>query len=415
MEISPWDNAMAQLDKAADFLNLNKDILVILKNCERINIVNLPIRRDNGKIECFTGIRVLHSSARGPTKGGVRFHPQVTLDEVKALAFWMSMKTSVVGLPYGGAKGGIICNPQELSINEIERLTRRYTSMIGTFSPWRDIPAPDVNTNSQIMAWIMDTYSMNVGETSLGVVTGKPIDIGGSLGRETATGQGMLYIMEEFCKKTKQKLDSSTTIAIQGFGNVGSAIARFLYERHNCKIVAVSDEKGGVYNPDGMDMIELKNHEQKTGSVVEFDGTTFISNEDLLRLKCDFLLPCALENQINDKIAETTEAKTIIEGANGPTLSSADKILEERDIIVVPDILANAGGVTCSYFEWVQDLHSFFWDLDRVNHELKRILAHAFDDVYKMYEKEKTDFRNAAYLVGIARIARAIELRGIYP
>lgn len=415
MEISPWDNAMAQLDIAAKYLKLNPNTLKVLRNCERINIVSLPVRMDQGDLEVFQGFRVLHSSARGPTKGGLRYHPRVTLDEVKALAFWMSMKTSVVGLPYGGAKGGVVCNPKKLSINELERLTRRYTSTIGTFSPWRDIPAPDVNTNAQIMAWIMDTYSMNVGVTSLSVVTGKPVDMGGSLGRETATGRGMLFVLREYCKRIKTKLDSSTTIALQGFGNVGSAIGRFLYEFHKCKVVAVADEDGGIYNPDGIDTIKLKEHERKTRSVIEFKGTSPISNKELLELDCDFLLPCAIENQITDAVASKTQAGVIVEGANGPTLNTADKILEERKITVVPDILANAGGVTCSYFEWVQGLHSFFWDLEEVNKELMEILTRAFDDVYKVFQKEKVSFRTAAYLVGVARIAKAIELRGIYP
>ncbi len=406
---------MARLDNAANLLNLDPNILKILKVCERINIVSLPVRMDNGDLEVFTGMRVLHSSARGPTKGGLRYHPMVTIDEVKALAFWMSLKSSVVGLPYGGAKGGVICDPKKLSINELERLTRRYTSTIGTFSPWRDIPAPDVNTNAQIMAWIMDTYSMNVGVTSLGVVTGKPIPIGGSLGRETATGRGILFIMQEYCKRIKKKLDSTVKVALQGFGNVGSAIGIFLEEYHKCKIIAISDEKGGIYNPDGIDTIKLKEHERKTGSVIEFKGTSSISNKELLKLECDFLLPCALENQITNDIATNTEAKIIVEGANGPTLNTADNILDERKIVVIPDILANAGGVTCSYFEWVQDLHSFFWDLERVNSELERILTAAFNDVYDVYINKKVSFRMAAYLVGVERIANAIKLRGIYP
>jgi len=415
MEISAWDNAMAQLDNAAKLLKLDSNTLKVIKSCERINIVSLPVKMDNGDLEVFQGMRVLHNSARGPTKGGLRYHPMVTIDEVKALAFWMSLKSSVVGLPYGGAKGGIICDPKKLSVNELERLTRRYTSTIGTFSPWRDIPAPDINTNAQVMAWIMDTYSMNVGVTSLGVVTGKPVSVGGSLGRETATGRGMLFIMRDYCEKIKKKLDSTVTVALQGFGNVGSAIANFLTEYHKCKVVAISDEKGGIYNPDGINTVKLKTHELKTGSVIGFKGTTSISNKDLLTLECDFLLPCAIENQITDEIASNTEAKIIVEGANGPTLSSADKILDERKIVVIPDILANAGGVTCSYFEWVQDLHSFFWDLERVNRELEIILCNAFIEVYNVYTKKKVNFRNAAYLVGVERIANAIKLRGIYP
>jgi len=328
----------------------------------------------------------------------------------------MSIKCSVIGLPYGGAKGAVNVDPKKLSKKEIERLTRRYTSaIIRMIGPHKDIPAPDMGTSKQHMAWIMDTYSMDVGETTLGVVTGKPVELGGSLGREEATGRGLLYILEEFFKRKNLKLDQNTTIAVQGFGNVGSTIAMLLYEEFKCKIIAISDIKGGIYNANGIDPFKLKKHEILTGSVINFEGTKPISNRELLQLECDVLIPAATENQITKDIAPGIKAKFILEGANGPTTTEADKILDEKGITIIPDILANAGGVTVSYFEWVQDLHSYFWDLSRIRDELKKILLRAFDQVYQLAEKEKINMRTAAYMVAVSRLAKAVELRGIFP
>ena len=413
--INPYENALAQLEQASKIIDLNKNVHEVIKHPERINIVYCPVCMDDDSVKMFEGFRVIHSTARGPAKGGLRYSPFVTMEEVMALAFWMTMKTAVAGLPYGGSKGGIVCNPKELSLKEVERLTRRYTSSIQTFSPYKDIPAPDINTNKQIMSWIMDTYSMNIGQTSLGVVTGKPVEIGGSLGREAATGTGLLYVIKDFFKKKGEKLGPNTKVAIQGFGNVGSTIGMLLYQEHNCKIIAVSDEKGGISNNDGINTLKLKDHEIKTDSVIQFKGSKSISNEELLEIECDLLIPAATENQITNKIAENVRAQYIVEGANGPTLQTADKILEEKGIIVVPDILANSGGVIVSYFEWVQDLHSFFWDLERVNQELNRIIGLAFKEVYDLYTKKKISMRMAAYASAIERVATAIKLRGIYP
>ncbi|MFX1450702.1 MAG: Glu/Leu/Phe/Val dehydrogenase, partial [Promethearchaeota archaeon] len=374
-EISAYNNAMKQLKIASDKLGISEGIYEYLSNCARIYIVSLPVVRDNGDIDVFTGYRVQHNDVLGPCKGGIRYSPRVTLDEVKALAFWMSIKTAVVGLPYGGAKGGVTVDPNKLSIKELERLTRRYTSaIIRMIGPHKDIPAPDMNTNKQIMAWFMDTYSMDVGETTLGVVTGKPVELGGSLGREEATGRGLLYVIEKIYEKKGLTLDKNTTVAVQGFGNVGSTVAMLLYEEHKCKIIAISDIKGGIYNPAGIDPFKLKEYEEKTGSVINYEGTEPITNKQLLQIECDLLIPAAAENQITEEIAKGIKAPLIVEGANGPTLTEADKILDEKGIIVVPDILANAGGVTVSYFEWVQGLENYFWDLDRVRGELKRIL-----------------------------------------
>lgn len=415
-EISAYDNALKQLEIASKRLKLSEGIYEYLSHCARIYIVSLPVVMDDGNIDVFTGYRVQHNDVLGPCKGGIRYSPRVTLDEVKALAFWMSIKTAVVGLPYGGAKGAVKVDPSKLSTKELERLTRRYTSaIIRMIGPHKDIPAPDMNTNKQIMAWFMDTYSMDVGETTLGVVTGKPVELGGSLGREEATGRGLLYVIEKMYKKKGLKLDENTTVAVQGFGNVGSTVAKLLYEEHRCKIIAISDIKGGIYNSDGIDPFKLKEHEQKTGSVINYQGTKPISNKQLLQLECDLLIPAAAENQITEEIAKGIKAPMIVEGANGPTLTEADKILDEKGITVIPDILANAGGVTVSYFEWVQGLENYFWDLDRVRNELKRILLKAFDRVYELAERENVNLRTAAYMVAVSRLAKAIELRGIFP
>ena len=413
--MSFFENTKKLLTKVAKKINLDEGLYERLKNCSKVLIVSVPIRRDNGEIKVFKGYRVHHNTARGPGKGGLRYHPDVSLDEMQALAMLMTWKCAVVDLPLGGAKGGIACDPKQMSITEIERLTRRYTSeIVHMLGPAKDIPAPDINTNKQIMAWIMDTYSMDVGATTLGVVTGKPIEIGGSLGRETATGTGLYYILEEVASVLNIDLNTST-IAIQGYGNVGSAFGVILQQNKKGKVIAVSDSIGGIYNPNGIDCIKLKDHVKKTGSVVDFEGTESITNEDLLTMKVDFLIPAAIENQITKEIAPQIKAKIIIEGANGPTTPDADEILNKKGTIVIPDILANAGGVTVSYFEWVQDLHSFFWDLDRIHTELRRLLTKSFKEVWDTSKKYNTDLRLAAYILAVSRVSDAMRLRGLFP
>ncbi len=362
MDENPYVNALKQLEIAAKQLNLETWIHEILKHCMHISIVSLPVKMDDGSVKVFEGFRAQHNSALGPTKGGIRYSPDVTLDEIKALSMWMTWKCAVAGLPYGGAKGGIKCDPKKLSKGELERLTRRYTyAIIKILGPKKDVPAPDVNTDKQVMAWIMDSYSMGVGETTLGVVTGKPISIGGSHGREFATGRGLAYVTREICKKIGFPLGPKTTIAIQGYGNVGSGVGEILVKEMKCKLIGVSDSMGGVYSKNGIDPFLLKKHERKTRSVVNFQNMKPITNEDLLSLECDILIPAAVENQIHKTNSKNVQAKLIVEGANGPTTPEADIILNKKGITVVPDILANSGGVIVSYFEWVQDLHSYFW------------------------------------------------------
>jgi len=416
MEENPYSNALKQLEIAAKQLNLENWIHEILKHCMHISIVSLPIKMDDGSVMVFEGYRVQHNTALGPTKGGLRYSPNVTLDEIKALSMWMTWKCAVAGLPYGGAKGGIMCEPKKLSKNELERLTRRYTyAIIKILGPKKDVPAPDINTDKQIMAWIMDSYSMGVGETTLGVVTGKPISIGGSHGREFATGRGLGFITREICTKMNRPLGPETTVAIQGYGNVGSVVGEILVNELKCTLIGVSDINGGVYNANGIDPILLKKHELKTKSVIKYMNTEPISNEDLLTLKCDILIPAAIENQIHKNNAEKVKAPLIVEGANGPTTPEADVILEKKGTTVVPDIIANSGGVIVSYFEWVQDLHSYFWDLDRVNHELESHILKAFHEVYNLAQEKNVSLRTAAYLIAVGRIAEAIRVRGLYP
>ncbi|MFW9773296.1 MAG: Glu/Leu/Phe/Val dehydrogenase [Candidatus Thorarchaeota archaeon] len=408
--------AKNQIQIVAKKMGLNPNITKYLKKVERSLIVSIPIKMDDGNLQIFEGYRVHHSTVRGPGKGGIRFAPNVNLDEVKALATWMTWKCSLLNLPLGGAKGGICVDPRLLSIRELEKLTRRYTAeIINIIGPDIDIPAPDLNTNAQIMAWIMDTYSMNKGRAVPGVVTGKPIEIGGSVGRELATGMGLFYIINALSKKINLDLTSSK-IVIQGFGNVGGNLAKILYEK-GIKIIAISDISGGVYNEKGLNIGELLNWRDKNRLLIDFDNNKYkrVSNEELLTLKCDILIPAAIENQINLLNANKLNCKIIIEGANGPTTPEADEILEQRGIIVVPDILANAGGVCVSYFEYIQDIHSYFWNLDRINHELKNILDKTFEDVYCLAEQKKVTLRIAAYMIAISRLAKAIELRGIFP
>ncbi|MFX1356976.1 MAG: Glu/Leu/Phe/Val dehydrogenase [Promethearchaeota archaeon] len=408
--------AKKQVDIVAEKMGLNKNIKKFLKKVERSLIVSIPVIMDNGDLEIFEGYRVHHSTVRGPGKGGIRFSPDVNLDEVKALATWMTWKNSLLNLPLGGAKGGVRVDPSKLSKRELERLTRRYTAeIINIIGPDIDIPAPDINTNPQIMAWIMDVYSMQKGRSVPGVVTGKPLEIGGSVGRETATGMGLFYVIEALCNKVSWDLKSSKVV-IQGFGNVGGNIAQILYEK-DIKIIAVSDIFGGLYNENGLDIKVLLKWRDNGGFLTDYDNDEYVhvSNEELLKIKCDILIPAAIENQITKSNAETIKCKFLFEGANGPTTPEADEILERRGIIVVPDILANAGGVCVSYFEYIQDIHSYFWKLDRINQELKNILVNTFEEVYNLSKKKRVSLRIAAYMIAISRLAKAIEYRGIFP
>ncbi|MBI2252016.1 MAG: Glu/Leu/Phe/Val dehydrogenase [Armatimonadetes bacterium] len=409
-----WEVALEQLSLVAKKMNLDKNIHEILKSPKRILEVSFPVKMDNGTIKVFTGYRVQHNTARGPAKGGIRYHPDVTLDEVKALAMWMTWKCAVVAIPYGGAKGGVICNPKEMSLGELERLTRRYASEISIIiGPERDIPAPDVYTNPQVMAWIMDTYSMNKGYSVPGVVTGKPISIGGSEGRNEATARGCVYIIEEAVKNLKISLKGVKAV-VQGFGNAGS-IAADLLEKEGCRVIAVSDSKGGIYDENGLDISKLLNYKKETGTVAGYNQSKKITNEELLELPCDILVPAALENVITKKNANHIKAKIIAEAANGPTTPEADEMLFKNKVMILPDILANAGGVTVSYFEWIQDLQANFWNEEQVNNKLKEIMTKAFRSVLEISQKYKCDMRTAAYILAVGRVAEAINLRGIFP
>jgi len=408
--------AKKQVDIVAKEMGLDDNIKKYLQRVERSLIVSIPIIMDNGKLEVFEGYRVHHSTVRGPGKGGIRYSKDVYLDEVKALAMWMTWKNSLLNLPLGGAKGGVCVDPTKLSIKELERLTRRYTAeIINIIGPDIDIPAPDINTNPQIMAWIMDVYSMQKGRSVPGVVTGKPIEIGGSVGRETATGMGLYFILEALCVKLNLDL-KYLKIVVQGFGNVGGNIAQILYEK-GAKIIAVSDISGGLYNTRGLDITELIDWRDNNHLLKDFvkKDYEFVSNEEILEIGCDVLIPSAIENQITEFNANDINCQIILEGANGPTTPEADEILKYRNIVVVPDILANAGGVCVSYFEYIQGVHSYFWKLDRVNLELKNILLEAFEEVYALSKEKKVTLRIAAYMIAIAKLSKAIELRGIFP
>ena len=416
MELNPFEIAKKQIDIVAKEMGLDPNITKYLKRIERALIVSIPIMMDDGSLQIFEGYRVHHSTVRGPGKGGIRFAPDVNLDEVKALATWMTWKCSLLKLPLGGAKGGIRVNPRELSRRELEKLTRRYTTgIINIIGPDIDVPAPDVNTNAQIMAWIMDTYSMQKGRSVPGVVTGKPIEIGGSVGRNSATGMGLYFVVDAMCETLNTKLESQT-IVIQGFGNVGGWIASLLYER-GCKILAVSDISGGLYHSEGLQIDKLLEWTREGNYLKDFDDDRYklITNSELLTTECDILIPAAIENQITKENANDINCKIVLEGANGPTTPDADRILFDKGIHVSPDILANAGGVCVSYFEYVQDIRAYFWDLDRINKELKRILTEAFEDVYKVYKARKIQIRTAAYIIAVSRIAKAFDLRGIFP
>lgn len=409
-----WDMAQEQLDLVAKKMNLDPNIHEILNYPMRELIVSIPVKLDSGRVKCFTGYRVQHNLARGPAKGGIRYHPDVTLDEVRALAMWMTWKCAVVGIPYGGAKGGVICNPKEMSLGEIERLTRRYISEIQIIiGPEKDIPAPDVYTNPQVMAWIMDTYSMNIGYSVPGVVTGKPLSIGGSEGRNEATARGCVFTIHKAFEHLKLNLKGAKAV-VQGYGNAGS-IAAMLLEEEGCKIIAVSDSRGGIYDPNGLDTKKVLNHKKETGSVIGYNKTKTITNAELLELDCDILIPAALEEVITKENAANIKAKVLAEAANGPTTPEADEILYKNKVMVIPDILANAGGVTVSYFEWVQDLQAHFWKENQVNEKLKDIMYSSFTSVLDICKQYNCNMRTAAYILAVSRVAEAIKLRGLWP
>lgn len=406
-----YEVVLKQLENAANELNLDVQVKELLQEPMRSLEVSVPVRMDDGSIKVFKGFRIQHNDALGPTKGGIRFHPQVDENEVKALAAWMTFKCSLVGIPFGGAKGGVICNPKEMSHGELERLSRGFIQAIATIiGPDKDIPAPDVYTNSQVMGWFMDEFSRLKGVNTPGLVTGKPLAIGGSLGRNSATARGVMYTTREACKALNMDMNDATVV-VQGYGNAGSYSAQFLHEL-GCKIIAVNDSSGGAYNPDGMDPIKLKEYKNENGSVVGYPGSENISNEELLKLECDILVPAALENQITEKNAADVKAKLISEAANGPTTPEADKILFEKGIVVIPDILANAGGVTVSYFEWVQNLYNYYWTGEEVDERLERIMVDAFKKVFNVYRDRKVNMRVAAYMVAIERLTEAMKARG---
>ena len=414
MGASPFEMALAQYDRAVKYLSLKRGIEEYLRAPKRELTVNFPVRMDDGSVRIFTGYRVHHSTARGPTKGGIRYHPDVTLDEVRALAMWMTWKCAVMNIPYGGAKGGVVCDPKRLSLRELENLTRRYATEISILmSPEGDIPAPDVNTTPQIMAWIMDTYSMHRGYSVPAVVTGKPVPVGGSLGRAEATGRGVMVATREACSQLGLPLKGAR-VAVQGFGNVGSVSATLLYEA-GAKIVALSDSRGGTFNPQGLNVPALARHKRESRALSDYPDGEPIDNETLLTCDCDVLIPAALEQQITAANAERIHARLVVEGANGPTTPEADDILAARGVLVVPDILANAGGVVVSYFEWVQDLQSFFWTEEEINTRLERLMVRAYQDVVTTGRDKGVDLRTAALIRAIERVAEAIMILGIYP
>jgi glutamate dehydrogenase (NAD(P)+) len=412
-EINPWEAQAARFDFAARKLNLDEGLWRVLRYPAREIIVHFPVAMDNGHIEVFTGYRVQHSQARGPGKGGIRYSPDVTLDEVRALASWMTWKCAVVNIPFGGAKGGVICDPKKMSQGELERMTRRYTAEIIEFlGPEKDVPAPDVNTNEQTMAWIMDTYSMHMRQTVTAVVTGKPLSIGGSRGRREATGRGIMVVCEEALKYLNIPRDGCRVI-IQGFGNVGSNAARLMQDR-GYKIVGIGEYDGGLFNPNGIDISSLEEHKLRNGTVLGFRNAEPMPTAELLTADCEILIPAATENVITSRNAERIQARIVCEGANGPTTAVADEILADKKVFIIPDILANAGGVTASYFEWVQDRQGYFWKESEVNERLDSILAESFDDVTRYAEAHAVNNRIAAYMLAIDRVAFTIKQRGIY-
>jgi glutamate dehydrogenase (NAD(P)+) len=412
-DLNAYQIAVQQFNRAAEKLSLDANLAEILKHPKRQLTVSIPIRMDDGTVRVFEGYRVQHNVARGPAKGGIRYHPNVTLDEVKALAMWMTWKCATVNIPYGGAKGGIICDPKKMSAGEKERLTRRYThEILPIIGPEKDIPAPDVYTDAQTMAWIMDTYSTTLGYSSLGVVTGKPVELGGTKGRHEATGRGVMYSVEEACRFLKIPIKDAR-VAVQGFGNVGYIAAQMLFDK-GARITAISDSQGGILNSRGINPYDAVKH-KRSGSVAAMPGTSPISNRGLLELDCDILIPAALENQITEENAPRVRTRVLAEGANGPVTPAADRIIYEKNIFLIPDVLCNAGGVTVSYFEWVQDLQGFFWDEAQVNQQLERIMKRAFQEVNETAIREKTDRRTAAYMLAVKRVAEATKVRGLFP
>jgi glutamate dehydrogenase (NAD(P)+) len=411
---NPFAIAQDQLRRVAAVFQIDQNLVRVLEQCKKAVSVSIPVYMDREEIEVFQGYRVTHNIARGPSKGGIRYHPDVTLDEVKALAMWMTWKCALMGIPFGGAKGGVVCNPKQLSRGELEKMTRRFTSeIINEIGPEKDIPAPDVGTDPSVMAWIFDTYSMNKGHSVLGVVTGKPLNVGGSLGRLEATAHGALYCLREAAKKQDRSL-SGLRVVVQGFGNVGSYLARFVSE-DGAIVVGLSDSSGGVYNPNGIDVANALAHKQETGRLDGLNDTESITNEELLLLDCDVLAPCALEQVITTENADKVKATIVVEGANGPTTPSADEILEDRNVLVLPDVLANAGGVVVSYFEWVQGLQEYFWKEEEVNKRLNEITSRAFHETWATYESRSTTMRMAAYGLAVQRVSEATMTRGLYP
>jgi glutamate dehydrogenase (NAD(P)+) len=411
---NPFDIAREQLRRVAEIFAIDQRLVNVLQECKKAVVVSVPVTMDDGTITAFEGYRVTHNIARGPSKGGIRYHPDVTLDEVKALAMWMTWKCALMNIPFGGAKGGVVCNPKTLSRGELERMTRRYTTeIINEIGPEKDIPAPDVGTDPTVMAWIFDTYSMNKGHSVLGVVTGKPLNVGGSLGRLEATARGALYCIQEAVRKRELRLDG-LRVAVQGFGNVGSYLARFLAEEGST-VVAISDSTTGLYNPKGIDVPTALAHKQETGTLQGLRGADEITNEDLLLVDCDVLAPCALEQVITSDNADKVKATIICEGANGPITPTADEILEDKGVLILPDILANAGGVVVSYFEWVQGLQEYFWKEPEVNSKLRDITTRAFNETWSSSQDREIGMRAASYGVAVGRVAEATVTRGLYP
>ncbi|HYH28289.1 MAG TPA: Glu/Leu/Phe/Val dehydrogenase [Actinomycetota bacterium] len=411
---SAWAQALSQLDQAARIMNLDPNVHEVLRNPKRTLAVSAPVRLDDGSVKVFTGYRVHHNTARGPSKGGIRYHPEVTLDEVKALAMWMTWKCAVVGIPYGGAKGGVVVDPKTLSRKELEHLTRRYASeILPLIGPERDIPAPDVGTDEQVMAWIMDTYSMNQGYSVPGVVTGKPIAVGGSAGRGSATARGVMYVTLATLKHLGMPVDQARVV-IQGYGKVGGPAVQLLTEQ-GCEVVAVGDVTGAVYNPRGIDPVALAAHHAEAASVKGFEGAEEVDRDELLELECDVLIPAALEGVITGRNAESIKARIVVEAANGPTTPRGDEILDDRGVHIVPDILANAGGVTVSYFEWVQDIQAYFWTEEEVNQRLRTIMERSYLDVLGLAEERGITMRQAATILGVRRVAEAHTTRGLFP
>ena len=409
-----WATALSQLDEAAAFMGLESNLHEVFRTPKRILTVSVPVQMDDRSVEVFTGFRVHHSIARGPAKGGIRYHPEVSEDEVKALAMWMTWKCAVVGIPYGGAKGGVRIDPKRLSDGELERLTRRYASEILPFiGPERDIPAPDVNTDERIMAWIMDTYSMNSGYSVPGVVTGKPVSIGGSQGRTGATSRGVVTVAMMALKQLGMSPEGQS-VAIQGFGKVGGFAAQLFHDA-GFNVIGIADFKGGVYNARGLNPTALMRHKTESDTVAGYPGADAITNEELLALDCDILVPAAIEDQITAANVDEVKARIIVEGANGPMTPEADHALAERDVLVVPDVLANAGGVTVSYFEWVQDIQAYFWTEDEVNARMREVMERAYEEVRALSEEKNVRLRLAALAIGIGRVAEAHRARGLFP